>query len=180
MYRKYPRAHWHNYCDGTYFVTVCTRSRAHYFGCISNGEIAYTVTGKYLCRAIEEISEHYPYAVIRCFIVMPNHFHAIISIAGSRHAAALTENTGCLRPPRHPDDGDNFDGRNHFNALLSRVIGGVKSAVTRYARSRNIEFGWQLNFHDHKIRNQREYNLIAEYIDKNVETWAKDRFFAHK
>ncbi len=111
---------------------------------------------------------------------MPNHFHAIISIVGSRHAAALTENTGCLRSPRHPDDGDNFDGRNHFNALLSRVIGGVKSAVTRYVRSRNIEFGRQLNFHDHIIRNQREYNLIAEYIDKNVETWAKDRFFAHK
>ena len=106
---------------------------------------------------------------------MPNHFHAIISIV-----AALTENTGCLRPPRHPDDGDNFDGRNHFNALLSRVIGGVKSAVTRYVRSRNIEIGRQLNFHDHIIRNQREYNLIAEYIDKNVETWAKDRFFAHK
>lgn len=61
--------------------------------------------------------------------------------------------------------------------LLSTTIGGIKSAVTRYARANGIRFAWQTRFHDHIIRNQDEMNRIAEYIENNVTTWENDKFY---
>lgn len=194
MNRKYPRAKWHDYNMGTYFVTVCTHNRAHYFGEICDGKITHTEIGAYLCRAIEEIGLHYPEATVDRYVVMPNHFHAIITIVRSQHAAAnvrsrhaaadvankiadnATPNTGCLHPAQHPDIDDNFNERNHFNAMLSRTLGGLKSAVSKQAHLSDSTFRWQPNFHDHIIRNQREYDLIANYIDNNVLNWNKDKF----
>ena len=209
MNRKYPRAKWHDYNMGTFFVTVCTHNRVHYFGEICNGEISHTEIGAYLCRSIEEIGLHYPGTTVDSYVVMPNHFHAIITIVGSRHAAAdeanngkanaaadeanngkanaaadeanngkATINTGCLRPARHPDIDDNFNARNHFNAMLSRALGGLKAAVTKQAHICDSDFRWQANFHDHIIRNQREYELIANYIDNNILNWNKDKFYS--
>lgn len=190
--RKYPRAQWHDYNAGIFFVTVCTHNRAHCFGKISDNEISHTKIGKYLCRCIEELGLHYPGISVDRYVVMPNHFHAIIIISpvGSRHAAAsitpvsnassaisIIQNIGCLRPPRHPQGYDNFQERNHFNSLLSRAIGGLKSATTKQAHLQGLNFRWQSNFHDHIIRNQRDYNLISEYIDTNIANWNKDKFF---
>ena len=187
MNRKYPRAKWHDYNMGTYFVTVCTHNRTHYFGEICDGKITHTEIGAYLCRAIEEIGLHYPEATVDRYVVMPNHFHAIITIVRSQHAAAnvrsrhaaadnATPNTGCLHPAQHPNIDDNFNERNHFNAMLSRTLGGLKSAVSKQAHLSDSTFRWQPNFHDHIIRNQREYDLIANYIDNNVLNWNKDKF----
>ncbi|MBR3765164.1 MAG: hypothetical protein IKK57_11535 [Clostridia bacterium] len=36
---------------------------------------------------------------------------------------------------------------------------------------------WQKSFHDHIIRNEREYRLIWEYIDANPYNWETDCFF---
>lgn len=199
MNRKYPRAQWHDYNSGIYFVTVCTHNRIHYFGKISEGEINHSKIGAYLCQAIEQVGLHYRNASVDRYVVMPNHFHAIISInvpvgsqhttatVGSRHAAASesrhataseTEpNHGCLKPPRHPALDDNFQERDHFNAQLSQAIGGLKSTVTKQAHLWGMDFRWQANYHDHIIRNQREYDLISNYIDNNVENWSKDKFF---
>ena len=188
MDRKYPRAKWHEYNGGVYFVTVVTANRQNFFGKIIYGEILRTELGSILSRTIEQCYKHYNDVKVDCHTVMPNHFHAIISISrspvGSRHAAAPDTiptstplpNPGCLRPPRHPEESDNFSARNHHNARLSAVIGGIKSAVKRYANQRGIVFGWQANFHDHIIRNQRAYDLIAEYIRTNPQRWDTDLF----
>ncbi len=122
---------------------------------------------------------HYEGIHIDCYIVMPNHFHAIINV-GSWHAAACAEekdNVGCLLPSAHPDEKDNFCERNHHNSRLSVVIGGIKSSTTRFANQKGLDFGWQANFHEHIIRNQREYDYISEYIKTNVSRWRKDRFY---
>ncbi len=60
--------------------------------------------------------------------------------------------------------------------LLSTTIGGIKSALTRYARANGIQFAWQTRFHDHIIRSQDEMNRIACYIENNVTTWDNDKF----
>lgn len=187
--RKYTRAQWHDYNSGIYFVTVCTHNRSHYFGIIFDGEITHTELGAYLSRSIEQIGLHYPNASVDRYVVMPNHFHAIITVnppakstatVGSRHAAAsdVCTNLGCLIPPRHPRDNDDFQARSHFNSGLSQVVGGIKSAVTRQAHLWNLEFRWQPNFYDHIIRNQEAYDLISEYIDNNIVNWGKDKFFS--
>lgn len=50
---------------------------------------------------------------------------------------------------------------------LSVVISGIKRAVTSYANQNNIPFAWQSGFYDRIIRNQKELNQVAEYIELN-------------
>ena len=36
---------------------------------------------------------------------------------------------------------------------------------------------WQRSFHDHVIRNETDYRMIAEYIQSNPQLWHKDCFY---
>jgi hypothetical protein len=81
--RKTPRAQWIEYNTGIYFVTVCTQNFIHYFGEISNGEIQLTELGNYLVTQIEESNQHHSYIEVLQYVVMPNHFHAIVEVKGT-------------------------------------------------------------------------------------------------
>jgi hypothetical protein len=59
---------------------------------------------------------------------------------------------------------------------LSVAVGGIKSAVTRFARENSIEFAWQTRFDDRIIRNQDDMNRIADYIENNAARWSADCF----
>ncbi len=155
--RKSPRADFHNYSGGEYFITICTREKRHYFGQIQNSEMYYTPIGEYCKRQLEDISKHYPYAEIPLFVVMPNHLHAIICISPQTRT-----HEPCVPTER---------------TALSVVIGGFKRTVTLFARRNNIDFGWQRRYHDHIIRGCNDGNKIAEYIDNNVARWSKDCFY---
>ena len=62
--------------------------------------------------------------------------------------------------------------------MLSTVIGGLKRAVTHFARTHSIPFFWLPRFHDHIIRDRDEMNRIAEYIENNVAQWESDKFYS--
>ena len=62
---------------------------------------------------------------------------------------------------------------------LSVCIGGIKSAITKYAHQNNIDFEWQARFHDHIVRDTKEMNRIAWYIQNNVSHWVSDSFYNH-
>ena len=36
---------------------------------------------------------------------------------------------------------------------------------------------WQRSFHDHIIRDRRDYEEISQYIQKNPSTWRNDCFY---
>lgn len=61
---------------------------------------------------------------------------------------------------------------------LNQIIGQYKSGVTRMIR--NIQSGteavWQRSYHDHIIRNQKDYEMIWLYIHSNPANWKKDCF----
>lgn len=154
--RKSPRAKFHNYSGGDYFVTVCTRDKAHFFGEIIDGDMRLSKVGMYCKMQLSELSCHYPYAEAPLFVVMPNHIHAIICIRDRR-----------THEPCVPT----------LRTALSVVVGGVKRAVTMYARRNNIEFEWQPRYHDHIIRGTHDGDRIAEYIENNVARWAYDCFY---
>ena len=62
----------------------------------------------------------------------------------------------------------------HHGSRLAAVVVVIKSAVTRFARSNNIEFNWQSRYHDHIILDNHDSNRITEYIKNNVARWADD------
>ena len=78
---------------------------------------------------------------------------------------------------------------NHVHAIvvlsggvdLSTVVGQYKGAVTRRIHSVQPELTvWQTSFHDHVIRDQRDYERIWVYIDTNPIRWEKDCFYLPK
>lgn len=151
--RKSPRADFHNYSGGDYFVTICTRNKEYYFGKIRNGEMQFTELGEFANAQLASLSSYYGYIEVPLFVVMPNHIHAIIRIIDSSD----------LMPRKR--------------TALSVVIGGFKQSVSVYARRNNIEFGWQPRYHDHIIRGTHDGNKIAEYILNNVARWSADCFY---
>ena len=150
--RKSPRANFHDYSGGNYFITICTKDKKHYFGKIESDVMQFTRIGECCKFELENLHVHNSNVVVPLFVVMPNHIHAIICIDSS------------LRELGN-------------RSILSVVVGGFKRAVTLFARHNNIDFAWQSRYYDHIIRDLHDQNLIAEYIENNVVRWSTDCFY---
>ena len=100
--------------------------------------------GQIAARGLEEMERHFPGLRVDKYVIMPNHLHAIIILE-------------------------------RMDTNLSVAIGQFKSFVTRQIRkSAPGCVVWQDTFHDHIIRNQKEYEKIWLYIDSNPMNWEKD------
>ena len=156
--RKVLRHPYHDYNGGAYFVTVCVKDHRCVLGSIQNGVMHRSDLGEYLDMAIRNITDHCKYADIPVWIVMPNHFHAVVLISSDGNI-------------RMPDV-----GVGGFHSRLATVIGRIKGSVTRYARSKDLHFEWQSRYHDHIMRDPMRSREIVEYIRTNPIRWSTDRY----
>ena len=172
--RKHARAQWFEYNEGLYFITICTKDKGHNFGYVSDGEMHLSELGYTLYDYIATISEHYPNVDIPQWVVMPNHFHAIVciipAISQTTPTSITAANNECAPNKRR------FTRKSDNREILAVTIGGLKAAVTRHAHQHHITFAWQSGFHDRIIRNEKELNLISEYISNNPARWCYDCF----
>lgn len=67
--------------NASYFVTICTQNRIHYFGEIVGGAMQLSEIGQMAEKFWYEIPQHFPFVKLDAFVVMPNHIHGIITIA---------------------------------------------------------------------------------------------------
>ena len=81
--RKSPRAWWLEYNNGRYFITVCTQGHKHFFGEIEDEMMTYSPIGRFLLNELENVVSHHANVKVLQYVVMPNHFHAIIDISPS-------------------------------------------------------------------------------------------------
>jgi putative transposase len=159
---------------GGYFVTIVARGRKCLFGEIINSEMQLNQLGEIVRE------EWFRSAEVRKEIrlsqdelgIMPNHLHGIIWIF-----AKLVGADGVRPVPKQP-----LDQEGAHRAPLQRpprslpsFIAGFKSSVTSRARR---ELGltdiWQCNYYEHIIRDQPDYERIANYIAINPSQWEKD------
>jgi REP element-mobilizing transposase RayT len=63
-----------------YHITLNSRDRIHSFGEIKDGEMHLSELGQALKQYIESSHEHYPYAEIPIFQIMPDHVHLLVTI----------------------------------------------------------------------------------------------------
>ena len=71
----------------------------HYFGEIKEEVITLTEIGKYLVEELEEASQHHPYIEVIQYVVMPNHFHAIVEVSENNNtdvAGHVRKKAKCL------------------------------------------------------------------------------------
>ena len=59
---------------------------------------------------------------------------------------------------------------------MGRVVNQFKGAVTKKAG----KLVWQKGFHDHIIRDERDYLLHLQYIEENPQKWllGKDEYYS--
>ena len=177
------RASWHDYRCGTYFVTICTKDREHYFGEIENDEngnqrMKLSQIGEIADECWRAIPQHFPHVQIPLWVVMPDHIHGIVIIddfVETQNIASLhdnetdqTQNFASL----HDNEPNKFGPQ---SKNLASVIRGFKIGVTKFARQNNIPFAWQSRYYDRIIRDSAEMNRIAEYIENNVAEWNENK-----
>lgn len=95
------------------------------------------------------------------FVVMPNHFHAILIIGENKFNSHGVFIQNAFKPQ---------------SKNLASVMRGFKSAVTTFARKNRIQFDWQTRYHDHIIRSMDEFERISNYIANNPTNWQNDMF----
>ena len=155
-----------------YFVTVCVHEKEHLFGEVVEGEIVLNEAGRMVEAWWRAIPRRYATVQVDSFVVMPNHIHGIIRIVGADPR---------VRPSKGAHVGADKQGA-HIGAPLHRVVQWFKTMTTNdYLRCVH-KLGWpplsgklwQRNYYEHISRNQRELNVIREYIATNPVRWDMD------
>lgn len=164
--------------NGSYFITICTANRKHFFGEIvineTSKEMKLSEIGILAESYWGKIPEHFPFVELGNFVVMPNHVHGILIINSTEAIETLQSNV-CTKE----------DGKNRFfseispkSGSISSIIRSYKSIVTRESRVVNSKFNWHSKFHDHIIRNSITFERIQNYIENNPANWKEDKFYS--
>ncbi|MFO7936834.1 MAG: transposase [Kiritimatiellia bacterium] len=146
-----------NYADGWFFVTMQVAHNKTMFGAITSAGCELNELGRQVGSAWEGMFARHPEAYRDEYVVMPNHFHAVIRI----HP----------RPANKP---------NHLSYLLQ----GFKSFSTHVYHGRSRagqcpDIGtrlWLSSYYDNLITSRRELENIRAYVRNNPARWDDDRF----
>lgn len=80
-HRKSIRLKGYDYAQaGLYFITLCVQDRKPLFGEIQKGKLKLNIFGKLAKEEWENTAEIRKNISLGEFIIMPNHFHAILQI----------------------------------------------------------------------------------------------------
>ena len=178
--------HWDYGSNAAYFVTICTQDRVHYFGDIIDRSMCLSEIGKIVTSEWMKTPEIRPDMNLGMgeYVVMPNHFHAIIVIGENKYnhgtqARDAMHRRDAMHCVSTVGDDANQPSKNQFGPQsknLASIIRGFKSSVTKNARLIHADFAWQPRYHDHVIRDQKSFDHIANYIRTNPLNWSKDQF----
>jgi REP element-mobilizing transposase RayT len=159
--RKRTRLKGYDYSqNGAYFITICIKERRNLLSSISVGqglapaENHLTGYGNIAKEQLLALENKYNHVKLDKYVIMPNHIHILISIY---------ENAAGASPC----------------PTISDVICTFKSLTTKLCKKIGLKNKhlFQSSFHDHIIRNEKDYKKIWEYIDTNVIRWKEDCFY---
>ena len=151
---------------GPYFITVCTHNKKNTLSRIvgafdDSPKVDLTPMGRIVDAVINNIPSHIEVEVCR-YVIMPNHIHLILGIYESDERA-------CQGVPVR------------LRSSISKAVGYIKMKSSKEIRNAfGEEVVWQRGYHDHIIRNHRDFEKIAEYIYYNPARWQFDCFYSER
>ncbi|MBR4257867.1 MAG: hypothetical protein IKQ17_02425 [Kiritimatiellae bacterium] len=159
-----------NYKRGTFFVTIQAAFNKTIFGAIVGEKCVLNELGKVVEEALKSLGGRYDGVEIDEYVVMPNHIHFIIKIAGVE--------------ARHPEKA--VDAASNPNHDLGFVVGRFKSWVSKVyrdmvAEGKAVDVGatpWQRDFWDKLVTTREQLEGYRRYIRENPAKWTRDRFGA--
>lgn len=196
-HRKSLRLRDYDYSQpGDYFITLVTHERDHLFGNIIEFEMQLNPVGQIVREEWIKTPAIRPEIELGEFIIMPNHFHAIVHITdlpvGAYGHTPLQQNGGTplqqnggtpLQQNGHTPLHQNGNPSLHNPTLrspsktLGALVRGFKGSVTTRINHFRASPGfpvWQRNYYEHIINSDNEYALIAAYIENNPSMWLND------
>ena len=167
---------WDYSSPGAYFITLCVNNHEMLLGKIRNGQMILSDYGKI---TLDEREKSFMIRKEICcdeYVIMPNHIHVIIFI--EKPFIDKTYNVFGDAPPC-VSTGNKYGIAYRTPKSISSFVAGFKSVVTnRIIKTHQIPCitFWQTRFHDHIIRDEKEYNSIKNYILTNPANWDNDRY----
>ena len=165
--RKNTRLRGFDYSQtGAYFITICTHNRKCLFSNIVGAihelpENKLTQYGELAEQIIQFLPGRFHISILK-YVIMPNHIHLIIKIKNDNKKRAIRESP-----------------LQYNRSIIDKAIGFLKMNVSKKVHNTFADKIWQRSYHDHIIRDERDYQKICEYIDTNVLRWDKDCFYVN-
>ncbi len=137
-----------------------------------------SAAGRVVRTVWRRLPQHFPHMGSSEYIVMPNHFHAIILLD------APDSIKGEKDPGEHEDQGEHkvrpYGTR---PGSVGHIVQAFKSLTTNaYIRAVRENAWppfagrlWQRNYYERVIRDDRELAQARQYISDNLAKWATDR-----
>ena len=151
--RKRTRLKEYDYSTpGAYFITICTHNRK----CILSN-----IVGEGLCALPHNTLTPIGKEIEKSIQFIDDHYDGVsidkyVIMPNHIHLIVVLDGSG-----------------GHGNPPLQNIIGQFKS----YTTHKFDDILWQRSYHDHIIRDKKDYQKIWEYIDTNVLRWEKDCFY---
>ena len=186
-HRKSIRLKGYDYSQaGLYFITICVNDRECLFGEIVGvenfqPEMILNDAGKMVGNDWGKIPDRFPNVRLHRYIVMPNHFHAIMEITVG--ATLVVAHDDVVAHDNNGSTTRRATTRVAPTITVGGIIGAFQSIVTvEYIRgvknhgwqSFNGKL-WQRNYYEHIIRDEKSYHRISEYIVNNPANWHNDK-----
>ena len=179
--KKHPRhsvrlPHYDYRAGGAYFITICAAQKRATFGRLENGAVRLHPYGKIVAEEWLRTAEIRPGIALDEYIVMPDHFHAIVWITEPPNVGA---HGNAPNASQYPQRYDSREVRAHCHAplraprSLSSLVAGFKGSVTRRINAHRAEQNlssvvvWQRSFYERIIRDENELNETRRYIIEN-------------
>ncbi len=164
---------------GAYFITICTDKRRPTLSRIVGDDVLgvpfptkdipcsveLLPCGEIVDKYINQLNDFYDNIQIDRYVIMPNHIHVMLFVFPLQNAGFDTENG----TPR--------------TSSPTRKAVSVSQFVETLKRFCNKEKGeniWQRSFHDHIIRNQKDYEEHINYIYYNPVRWHLDELYTEE
>ena len=148
-----------NYRNGWFFVTFQTAHNKSVLGAIVGERCELNRLGCQIEEYWRGLPDKYPELELDEFVVMPNHFHAVLRIH--------------YRPTNK---------EHHLGFLLSRFKGGTGYIYGKMRRAGAVEdIGehlWQFDYWDKIVTSEEQLEAYRKYIRENPKNWSRDRFGA--
>jgi len=162
--RKKTQRHlqYHNPTSTTYFITICTKYHKNILGndIIIQNHVELSPLGNITDIQWRKIEKDYKNIDLDNYIIMPNHFHAILTI--------------------HHHRKEKSDKKTIAN--ISDVVRIFKSQTVieylQYINQNNLNISckiWQRSFYDRIIKNTQTLYTIRKYITNNPKQWYYDK-----
>ena len=188
-------------CDysqsGAYFITFCLKDREYLFGKIADAEMHLNEAGWMTDKWWQKIPEKFPDIELGEYVIMPNHFHAIVINVGADPRVRPEDvdwNDRIINAENKILDaraveqllfGSKMHEGEHAGSPLHKIVQWFKTMSTNeYIRGvkqngwpRFNGKLWQRNYFEHIVRSEKSFHRVAEYIYNNSANWGNDKFF---